>query len=67
MPYKSKRQCGHMGCPVLVEAGTRYCPEHRKQYNKRANAAHYDTDGEKLASCSWQRIPSVLNAERLDA
>ena len=35
MPYKSRRQCGHSGCPALVEAGTRYCPEHRGQYNMR--------------------------------
>ena len=64
MPYKSKRQCGHMGCPVLVEAGTRYCPEHRKQYNKRANAAHYDTRWRKISKLFLSKNPLCAECQK---
>jgi len=57
MPYKSRRQCGHSGCPALVEAGTRYCPEHRRQYNRRDNAAHYDR--------RWRKISKLYLAKNL--
>jgi len=54
MPYKSRRPCGYPGCPALVEAGTRYCPEHRKIYNRRDNSAHYDS--------RWRRISKLYLA-----
>ena len=64
MPYKSRRPCGHPGCPALVEAGTRYCPEHRRQYNRRANAAHYDRRWRKISAAYLARHPLCAECQR---
>jgi len=64
MPYKSLRQCGHSGCGALVEAGTRYCPMHRKQYNKRANAKHYDTRWRKISKLFLVRNPLCVECQK---
>jgi len=65
MPYKSLRQCGHSGCGELVEAGTRYCPEHRKQYNHRTNAAHYDTRWRKISKSFLARNPLCAECQKV--
>ncbi|WP_027718763.1 HNH endonuclease [Desulfovirgula thermocuniculi] len=47
--------CSYSGCPNLVEAGKRYCPEHMRQYyrhqsEKRGTAAQRGYDSR------WQRV-----------
>ena len=64
MPYKPQKQCGHMGCLMLVESGTRYCPEHRKQYNHRTNASHYDTRWRKISKLFLANNPLCADCKK---
>ena len=64
MPYKPRRQCGHPGCPALAEAGTRYCPEHRRQYNRRDNAAHYDSRWRKISKLYLAKNPLCAECQK---
>ena len=65
MPYKSKRQCGHMGCPNLIESGTRYCPEHKPQYNRRDNASHYDRRWRSISKLYLSKNPLCAECEKV--
>ena len=64
MPYKNRRPCGQPGCPNLVEAGEHYCSEHRKQYNKRSNAGHYDSHWRKISKGYLSRNPLCVECEK---
>lgn len=64
MPYKARHQCGYTGCPALVEAGTRYCPGHRKIYNQRGNAAHYDRRWRKISKLHLSKNPLCAECQR---
>lgn len=67
MPKKAKRPCMYFGCPNLVEAGEKYCPEHKenevqqqRQYdNERGTAAQrgYDARWRKARILFLRRHP----------
>jgi len=65
MPHKPRKQCGHVGCPTLVESGIRYCPEHKKQYNRRAKASHYDRRWRKISKLYLSRNPLCVECEKV--
>lgn len=39
MPYKPRHPCAHPGCPNLVPAGEKYCPEHKKMHPEETRSA----------------------------
>ena len=50
MPRKSKRPCGHLGCPELVEAPQLYCGEHKPLHPDRPSAS------KRGYGSKWQRV-----------
>ena len=59
MPTKPKKHCAHPGCPNLVEAGRRYCPEHEKEEQKRINA-NRDPSKAKQYDERWRRLRKLV-------
>lgn len=50
MPRKLKVPCGHPGCAVLIEPGTKYCEQHKAlhlEYTRSASGRGYTS--------KWQR------------
>ena len=39
MPYKPKVPCRHPGCAELVEAGQKYCEEHKRMHSEEIRSA----------------------------
>lgn len=63
MPYKSRRPCGHPGCPELVAAGERYCPVHKKEKHGGDNS-HYDRRWQKLRELYLAKHPLCAECEK---
>jgi len=61
MPYKSRRQCGHPGCPALVDAGQRYCPEHKP---RRAQSDHYDRRWRNISALYLSKHPLCAECQK---
>lgn len=61
MPYKSRRQCGQPGCPTLVDAGQRYCPEHKP---KRIQNDQYDRRWRKTSALYLSKHPLCAECEK---
>ena len=57
MPSKDKRPCLHPGCRALVNAGERYCPEHKQQYARKVDTSHYDRRWQKMRLIFLQKHP----------
>lgn len=61
MPHKALHPCGHPGCPRLIEAGKKYCEEHRVEHRDeeirpgRKNGNLYNT-------ARWQKLRRVVIA-----
>lgn len=56
MPRKPKHPCAWPGCPELVEAGERYCPEHAKQAAKDYERYKRDPNTSKRYGSAWKKI-----------
>lgn len=58
MPTAPRRTCtGSPTCPVLLPAGTRYCPHHARQYEGRRGSTTARGYGmaHKMLRARWQR------------
>ena len=56
MPRKPKRPCSFPGCPNLVEAGMRFCPEHEKEENRRYEKYGRDRTAKRRYGRGWKRV-----------
>ena len=56
MPYKPKHPCAHPGCPELVEAGKRFCPEHTKEEARTYEKYGRDKAVRRRYGRAWTRI-----------
>ena len=61
MPHKALHPCGHPGCPRLIEAGKKYCEEHRVEHRDeeiRPGRKH----GNLYNTTRWQKLRRVVIA-----
>lgn len=54
MPVRPRLSCNFPGCPALVNAGERYCPEHMKR--KRKEYKRGRPDDSFYSSTYWRRL-----------
>ena len=59
MPRKPKHPCAYPGCPALVEAGDRYCDEHRKETGRTYERYGRDPTTRKRYGKEWRRIRGI--------
>ncbi|MCL2072081.1 MAG: HNH endonuclease [Oscillospiraceae bacterium] len=67
MPYKSKRRCKFQGCPVLVEAGEGYCPQHKSAKfpaRRSGEKSHYNRRWQKIRAVYLSKQPLCADCEK---
>ena len=65
MPVAPKRPCAAPRCPALVEAGERYCPEHKRENNRRVKRSREDKKEQRFYdSAAWKRFRAMKLAEQ---
>lgn len=65
MPTRAPKPCSAPGCPAVVPAGTRYCPDHTRSVRSAGDAERessaargYDAEWRKLRA--WQLLEHPL-------
>ena len=57
MPVRPRLPCRQPGCKELVNAGDRYCPKHKKDYNRHIKQNRTDKDiAPFYKSKEWKRL-----------
>lgn len=62
MPSRPKKPCARPGCSELVEAGQRYCEQHKRQEQKRYDNQR-GTSAQRGYTARWQRARKRYLAE----
>ena len=60
MPKKSKRPCGYIGCPQLVDAGQRYCEKHRQPDRPSVSKRGYNSKWRRLSKAYLRKHPMCV-------
>lgn len=63
MPHKSKRPCGHPGCPNLTDS--RYCEQHKALHPDRPSAAKrgYGSKWQRLSKAYLRKNPLCVKCK----
>jgi len=60
MPYRQKKPCAKSGCPELVEGGTAYCENHRRDTRAYSHSRYDRTRNKKHTkfynSSRWRKL-----------
>ncbi len=56
MPRRPKKPCSYPSCPALVEAGQRFCSEHKRENYRNDNRKNYRERG---YSNSWDKVKAI--------
>jgi 5-methylcytosine-specific restriction protein A len=55
MPYRPRKRCGQLGCPRIIEAGRRLCPDHARQAERSRGSASSRGYGAR-----WRRLRRLV-------